>query len=285
MDLFSCSLEQRSDTVLAQMAAEVLGIPMDMVHVLSTQDTDISPFDTGSYASRQTFVTGAAVKKAALEAKEKVLTIASRKTGMCIEELDIVDAKIVEKKLNTEICSLEDIAMESYYDRINAAPITSDVSANVRINAMAYGVTFTEVEVDMKTGKIEVLEIYNVHDSGTIINPKLAEGQVEGGVSMALGYALSEQMLFDKKTGKPLNNNLLDYKLQTILDTPTIGVAFVDTYDPGASFGQKSLGENPTISPAPAIRNAVLDATGIAFNKIPMNPQAVFEKFKEAGLL
>jgi xanthine dehydrogenase molybdenum-binding subunit len=155
----------------------------------------------------------------------------------------------------------------------------------VRINAMAYGVTFTEVEVDMETGQIKVLEIYNVHDSGTIINPKLAEGQVEGGVSMALGYALSEQLLFDKKTGKPLNNNLLDYKLQTILDTPDIGAYFVETFDAAGSFGQKSLGENPTISPAPAIRNAVLDATGIAINKIPMNPQAVFEKFKEAGLL
>ena len=102
---------------------------------------------------------------------------------------------------------------------------------------------------------------------------------------MGLGYALSEQLLFDKKLGKPLNNNLLDYKLQTILDTPTIGVDFVEEADPAGSFGQKSLGENPTISPAPAIRNAVLDATGVAFNKIPMNPQNVFEKFKEVGLI
>ena len=175
--------------------------------------------------------------------------------------------------------------MESYYDRINAAPITSDTSENVRVNAPAFGVTFAEVEVDMQTGQVEVKEIYNVHDSGTIINPKLAEGQVEGGVSMGLGYALSEQLLFDKKTGKPLNNNLLDYKLQTILDTPEIGTGFVEIPDPAGSFGQKSLGENPTVSPAPAIRNAVLDATGVAFNKLPMNPQAVFEKFKEEGLL
>lgn len=175
--------------------------------------------------------------------------------------------------------------MEAFYNRIDAEPITSDVSENVRMNAIAYGVTFAEVEVDIITGKIEVLEIYNVHDSGTIINPKLAEGQVQGGVSMALGYALSEKMIFDNKTGKLLNNNLLDYKLQTILDTPNIGVAFVETYDPGASFGQKSLGENPAISPAPAIRNAVLDATGVAFNKLPMNPQAVYEKFKEEGLI
>lgn len=96
----------------------------------------------------------------------------------------------------------------------------------------AYGVSFAEVEVDMLTGKIEVLEIYNVHDSGIILNPKLAEGQVHGGVSMSLGYALSEQMIFDKKTEKNLNNNLLDYKLQTILDTPEIGTAFVELEEP-----------------------------------------------------
>lgn len=285
LQISAAEIGQGSDTVLAQMAAEVIGIPMDMVHVVSIQDTDVSPFDTGAYASRQTFVTGAAVKKAALDVREKVLNIASRKTGLNSSELDISEANIIEKQLGNFICSLEDIAMESYYDRINASPITSDTSENVRVNAPAYGVTFAEVEVDMETGKIEVIEIYNVHDSGVIINPKLAEGQVHGGVSMALGYALSEQLIFDKKTGQALNNNLLDYKLQTILDTPRIGAAFVETSDPAGSFGQKSLGENPTISPAPAIRNAVLDATGVAFNKLPMNPQAVFEKFKEAGIL
>lgn len=285
LQIGATEIGQGSDTAFGQMVAEVLGITFDMVHIISTQDTDITPFDTGSYASRQTFVTGAAVKKAAVEVREKVLAFASKKTGLHASELDIVNAQIVEKKLGRTVCSLEDVAMESFYDRINAAPITSDVSENVRVNAVAYGVTFAEVEVDMQTGQIEVLEIYNVHDSGTIINPKLAEGQVHGGVSMGLGYALSEQLLFDKKTGKPLNNNLLDYKLQTILDTPEIGAYFVEIPDPAGSFGQKSLGENPAISPAPAIRNAVLDATGVALNKLPMNPQAVFEKFKEAGLL
>ena len=155
----------------------------------------------------------------------------------------------------------------------------------MRTNAIAYGVTFAEVEVDMETGRIEVIEIYNVHDSGVIVNPMLAEGQVHGGVSMSLGYALSEQLLFDPETGRPLNNNFLDYKLQTIMDTPDIGSAFVQLHEPEGSVGQKSLGENTTISPAPAVRNAVLNATGIAFNKLPMTPQKVFEKFKQSGLL
>jgi xanthine dehydrogenase molybdenum-binding subunit len=276
---------QGSDTVFAQITAEVLGIPLDMVHVVTVQDTDITPFDTGAYASRQTFITGVAVRKAALEARDQVLAIAARKCGLTPDELDIRDCAIVERALGRTLCSLEDIAMDSYYDRIYADPIKSDVSANVRVNAMSYGVTFMAVEVDMQTGKIQVLELYNVHDSGVIINPKLAEGQVHGGVSMALGAALLEQMLFDPATGKSLNNNLLDYKLPTILDTPTIHAAFVETHDAAGSFGSKSLGECPVISPAPALRNAVLDATGVAFHKIPLYPQTVFEKFKELGKL
>jgi len=285
LQIGATEIGQGSDTIFAQMTSEVLGIPIDMIHVISNQDTDVTPFDTGAYASRQTFVTGAAVKKAAMEVKSKVLQFASRKNGLNPEVMDIVDCNIVEKTTGIVVCSLEQIALESFYDRIYSSPITSDTSVNIRTNVVAYGATFAEVEVDIKTGQITVVEIYNIHDSGTIINPMLAEGQVHGGVSMALGYALSEQMIFDEKTGRTLNNNFLDYKLQTILDTPNIGSAFVEIPDDAGSFGQKSLGENTTLSPAPAIRNAVLDATGVAFNRIPMNPQRVFEKFKEEGLI
>ena len=276
---------QGSDTVFAQITAETLGLPVDMVHVVTTQDTDITPFDSGAYASRQTFVTGIAVRKAALEVRQKVLEVATRRTGLAVAEMDIRDRMIVETSLGRTVCSLEDVAMDSFYDRLLAAPITSDTSANVRINAMSYGATFVEVEVDIQTGRVEVTELWNIHDSGTIINPKLAEGQVHGGVSMSLGAALLEQMLFDPVTGKPLNPNLLDYKLPTVLDTPKINAAFVETFDAAGTFGSKSLGECPTISPAPAVRNAVLDATGVAFQKIPLYPQVVFEKFREVGLL
>ena len=276
---------QGSDTVLAQMAAEILDLPMAMVHLVTSQDTDITPYDPGSYASRQTFVCGQAVRKAALEVRDKVLAVAARQAGLPASELVLRDRMILERTLERPVCSLEDVAMASFYDRLLAAPITSDTSANVRSNAESYGATFVEVEVDIPTGKVEVLEIWNVHDSGTIINPRLAEGQVHGGVSMALGAALLEQMLFDPRTGKTLNNNLLDYKLPTLLDTPRINAAFVETWEAAGSFGAKSLGECPAISPAPAVRNAVLDATGVAFNRIPLYPQVVFEKFRETGLL
>jgi len=285
LQIGATEIGQGSDTVFAQMTAEVIGIPADMVHVVSIQDTDISPFDTGAYASRQTYVTGMAVKKTATEVKEKILNFVHDITDIPKEILDIRDANIIYKHSGEIVMPLSEIALQSYYNTASASPITSGTSNNCRVNAMPFGVTFVEVEVDIKTGKIEILEIYNVHDSGKIINPQTAEGQVHGGVSMGIGYALYEQMLFDKKTGKPLNNNLLDYKLPTIMDIPDIGVAFVETYEPTGPFGCKSLGEPPAISPAPAIRNAVLDGTGVAFNRIPMNPQRVFEKFKEVGLI
>lgn len=284
LQIGATEIGQGSDTVLAQVAAEVLGLPLSRVHVISEQDTDVTPFDTGAYASRQTYISGMAVKKAAEAVKAKILDFVWGMTDIPAHALDLKDEQVVCKHSGEAVLPLADVALNTYYDTVFAQPITADVSNNARVNAVPYGATFAEVEVDLKTGKIEIVEIYNVHDSGTIINPRLAEGQVHGGVSMGIGYALSEQLLFDDRTGKPLNNNLLDYKLPTIMDTPEIGVAFVETNDPTGSFGAKSLGEPPALSPAPAIRNAVLAATGVAFNQLPMNPQRVFEKMRQAGL-
>ena len=140
------------------------------------------------------------------------------------------------------------------------------------------------MEVDIPLGKVKVLDIINVHDSGVLINPQLAEAQVHGGMSMGLGYALGEQLRFDDR-GRPLNGNLLDYKLPTAMDTPELNVGFVETIDPSGPYGNKSLGEPPAIPPAPAIRNAVLDATGVAVDSLPLNPQKLVEQFTAAGLI
>ena len=285
LQIGATEIGQGSDTVFCQMAAETIGIPFEMVHIISQQDTDITPFNTGAYASRQTYITGMAVKKAAEEIKAKVLDRARSMIDIPTESLDVVDAWIVYKQSGEKVRPLCEVALESYYNMDSAAPITADVTHNARVNAFAYGCTFAEVEVDMATGKVEVLEIYNVHDAGRLINPQLAEAQVHGGVTMGLGYALSEQLLFDPQTGKPLNNNFRDYKLMTAMDTPTIGVDFVETDEPTGPYGNKALGEPPAISPAPAIRNAILDATGVKINELPMRPQCLFEKFKAAGLI
>ncbi|MTV49188.1 xanthine dehydrogenase molybdenum-binding subunit XdhA [Heliobacillus mobilis] len=276
---------QGSDTVFSQMVAETIGIPLSMVHILSEQDTDISPVDLGSYASRQTYITGMAVRKAAEEIKAKVLDYAWGMTDIPAQVMDIVDGWIVYKHNGEKITPLSEIALDAHTDVVHAKPFTADVTNNARVNALAFGCTFVEVEVDIPTGKVEILEIYNIHDSGTIVNPTLAEGQVHGGVSMGLGYALYEQMLFDPKTGKPLIHNLLDYKLMTALDTPEIGAHFVNTFEPTGPYGAKALGEPPAITPAPAIRNAILDATGVKFNDLPMTPQRLIAKFQAEGLI
>ena len=139
--------------------------------------------------------------------------------------------------------------------------------------------------MEIPGGKIKVLNIVNVHDSGKLINPKLAEAQVHGGMSMGLGYALSEEMKYDPKTGRLLNGNLLDYKMPTALDHPELHALFVETEDPSGPFGNKALGEPPAIPVAPAVRNALLHATGVAVNTLPLSPQRLVEAFREGGLL
>ena len=139
--------------------------------------------------------------------------------------------------------------------------------------------------MDIPLCKIKVLDIVNVHDCGKLINPQLAAAQVHGGMSMAIGYALSEQLLYDPKTGKPLNNNLLDYKLSTIMDHPHLEAEFVENYEPTSAYGTKALGEPPAVPAAPAIRNALLNATGVSVNELPLNPHKLFVRFKEEGLI
>ena len=181
--------------------------------------------------------------------------------------------------------SLAALAEESYYSLTNSSVLTAEVSEQVKKNTIATGCCFAEVEVDIKLGKIKILHIINVHDSGKLLNPQLAEMQVHGGMSMGMGYGISEQLILDEKTGRPLNGNLLDYKLMTMLDTPDIKADFVELDDPMGPYGNKALGEPPAIPCAPAIRNAVLHATGVAFYENPLTPQRLIDGFKKAGLI
>ncbi len=275
---------QGADTVFTQMAAETTGLRLEDIHIVSTQDTDITPFDTGAYASRQTYVSGMALKQTAQMFKDKLLDYAAGMLGCEPGELDIVDSKVVDKQDGRFRISAADVALEAFYSLEKSIHITAESTYHCKDNTFSFGVCFAEVEVDIPLGKVEVLQIYNFHDSGVLINPKLAQAQVHGGMSMGLGYALSEQLLYDEK-GRPLNDNLLDYKLPTSMDTPDLGVGFVETVDPSGPYGNKSLGEPPAIPVAPAIRNAVLHATGVGLTSIPLNPQKLVEQFKAAGLI
>ena len=275
---------QGADTIFTQMASETLGISEDNVYVLSTQDTDVTPFDTSAYASRQAYVSGAALKQTAEIFVEKVLAYASKMLDKPSDMLAIKNNNIIDKNGGDALLAMEKLAMEAFYSLTDSMHITAESTYHNTDNTYSFGACFAEIEVDIPVGKIKILDIINVHDSGVLINPALAEAQVHGGMSMSLGFALSEQLLFDDKA-RPLNNNLLDYKLPTSLDTPELNVDFVETYDPTGPYGNKGLGEPPAVPSAPAIRNALLHATGIAVNSLPLNPQKLVGHFTAAGLI
>ncbi len=277
---------QGSDTAFAQMAAETLGIPFAGVHLVSTQDTDVTPFDTGAYASRQTYVGGQAVMRTAQQLKEKILDYVGLITGMNPQDLDILDGNIVVARTPaTAVMSLQDVALDAYYDKNRGGQITAEVSYKTRTNAPSFGCTFVDLEVDVPMCRVRIDEIFNVHDCGVVINPLNAEGQVHGGMAMGIGAGLFEVLMIDPDSGRIYNNNMLDYKVPTIMDIPDLMAAFVETYEPTHPYGSKSLGEPPVLSPAPAIRNAILDATGVAINELPLNPKTLFKHFKETGLI
>ena len=285
LQLGETEIGQGADTAFSQMAAEVLGISTDEVHVVSNQDTDITPFGTGSYASRQTYVGGFSISKTAGILKQKILDYAYILTNMPPSITDIKNSMIIRTTDNRELISLRDLATEALYSLSDSRHITAESTAQIKSNAYSFGCCFAEVEVDIDMCKAKLTKIINVHDCGKLINPALAKAQVEGGMSMGIGYALSEVQLVDKKTGKVLNDNLLDYKLSTCMDHPHLETAFIENPEPTSPFGTKSLGEPPVCPVAPAIRNAIMNATGVGVNELPLRPEKLYEYFDKAGLL
>ena len=285
LQLGETEIGQGADTAFSQMAAEVLGISTDEVHVMSNQDTDITPFGTGAYASRQTYVGGFSIAKTAGLLKQKILDYAYILTNMPPAITDIKNSMIIRTTDNRELISLRDLATEALYSLSDSRHITAESTAQIKSNAYSFGCCFAEVEVDIDMCKAKLTKIINVHDCGKLINPALAKAQVEGGMSMGIGYALSEVQLVDKKTGKVLNDNLLDYKLSTCMDHPHLETAFVENPEPTSPFGTKSLGEPPVCPVAPAIRNAIMQATSVGVNELPLRPEKLYEYFDKAGLL
>ena len=277
---------QGADTAYAQMTADVLGLKSYKdVHVVSCQDTDITPTGLGAYASRQTYTAGFSIRQTGLLLKEKILQYATDLTRQAVYNMDIVDGNIVRSTDGKVLMSLQELAMTAQYNAAKSEHITAESTFTIRNNAYSFGCTFADIEVDIPMCKVTVRDIINVHDCGKLINPALAEAQVHGGMSMAIGYGMGEQLLFDEKTGKPLNNNLLDYKLSTIMDHPHLEAQFVENPEPTSAFGTKALGEPPACSGAPAIRNAILNATGVAIDQNPMNAHILFRRFSEEGLI
>ena len=276
---------QGCDTAFSQMTADALGVTADKVHMVTTQDTDVSPFGTGAYASRQTFVGSFSIVQTARLLKERILKYACELTRQAVFNLDLVDNNIIRKSDGRVYMTLGELATTALYSMEHSEHLTAETTYQIKNNAYSFGCSFAEVEVDIPMCKVKLLNMVNVHDCGKLVNPQLAEAQVHGGMSMAIGYGLSEQLLFDPKTGRVLNNNFLDYKLSTMMDHPDLQAEFIENPEPTSPYGTKALGEPPAASGAPAIRNAILQATGVAVNQLPVNPHILFEKFKEAGLI
>jgi CO/xanthine dehydrogenase Mo-binding subunit len=280
---------QGSLTVLGQIAAEALGIATDDVHVVSA-DTDTTPMDTGAIASRTTYVTGNAIWLAAEAAKAILFEAAAPILGVKVSQLEAKDRKIQVKNFPQRNVSIGEVAHRSQV--VLGQPAIGSASWNPPTVAMdpdtgqgkpfatyVYATQIAEVDVDDETGEVEVLRITAAHDCGTAINPMLVEGQVEGGISMGVGMALQEEMLFDAD-GRHINPNLTNYIMPTSLDMPEITVDIVQDFDPTGPFGAKGVGEPTAVPTAAAILNAIHDAVGVRVASLPATSEKVLAAIK-----
>jgi len=270
-----------SDTILAQIAAEVLKVPVEKIIVLSS-DTDLTPFDTGAYASSTTYISGGAVEKCARKILRQLLETASKMLAISGANLLHEHGKFVDKKTKKEV-TYEDIAYFATYVK-DQYQIQAHASQTTEESPPPFIAQFSEVEVDIRTGKVRVVKFVSAVDCGQPINPVLVEGQVEGSVLQGLGFALTEDYIFDSK-GRMVNPRFWDYKLFTAADIPEMHTIIVESREETGPFGAKSVGEIAINGPAPAVANAIFDATGIRLYELPMTPERVWNKLKEAGLV
>ena len=258
-----------ADTVLCQIAAETLGVTVDDIIIYPT-DTDISPFDSGAYASSTTFVSGNAVKKAAELVRDQILGVAERMMGEQAQHLRLEGKKVISA--SGEALDMGKVAAQSIYvEKFQIEATASHVSPS---SPPPFAAQFAEVEVDTQTGQIVVVEFVSAVEAGTIVNPPLAEGQVEGAVSMGLGYALVEELIFDEE-GRCQTPTLLDYRMFKANQMPKQKVILVELFEPTGPYGVKAIAEIPTNGPAPAVANAVYHALGIRLKELPFTPERV----------
>jgi xanthine dehydrogenase molybdenum-binding subunit len=274
---------QGADIVLAQIVAETLGVSLEAIRVVNG-DTALGLWDVGVHASRTTFIAGNAARLAALDARAQVLETAAEQFGLTPEALDIRSGMIFAKDDPTRRVPLDKVVRARHFRQQGAAvvgkgwydPPNEMADENLHGNLSAtysFGTHAIEVEVDTETGRVRVLNVYAAHDVGRAINPMLVEGQIEGGVHMGIGYALTEQLLVEN--GRVLNDTLREYGIPTALDMPPIQIQLVETSDPEGPFGAKGVGELGVTPVAAAIANAIHAAVGGRITSLPITPEKV----------
>ena len=275
---------QGSETVLAQLACEELGLPMSAVSVVNS-DTDIKPWDVGVHASRTTFIAGNSALGAARKAKAKILATAAAKFDQPAEALDLRESYVVDKASGKQLIEIgklirslhfsdkAELLMTTFYyeppSQKQDKEFRGDVSA-----AYAWATQVVEVEVDTETGIVKLLKVTGAHDVGRVINRLGIEGQIEGGVVMGQGYALTENLIVEN--GVIRNPSFRDYRLVTAPEIPEIDISFIETMDGEGPQGAKGVGEAPAICVAAAVANAIYDATGVRITALPFTPEHVY---------
>jgi CO/xanthine dehydrogenase Mo-binding subunit len=280
---------QGAHTVMCQIAAEELGIPVEDVEV-SRADTDLTTFCLGAFASRLTYVSGNAVKNAATAVKKQLLEQAAEMLEANPDDLVVHDGRVSVRGAEHKSVTVADVARARLF-RHNGAPIVASGSFDAdsvlpdstrfgnESGAYNYGAQATYVEVDPETGQVKVLEYVIASDCGTVIYPIGAEGQVEGGLAQGIGYALTEGLQIDE--GRPINPNFSDYRIPSMRDMPPLRHAFAESYEPTGPFGAKGLGELNMDPTAAVISNAIFDAVGVRITTLPITPEKILRALKE----
>ena len=273
----SADMGTGSDTTLAQVAAEVLDCSPDRIVVFEA-DTDISPYDSGSYASSTAYVTGKAVEKAARQLRELILEKASQMLGQNVNELYFDGNKVYGEGKNS--ISLEQIGYGTQVSNNLALEVTETNSSPTSPPPFMVGAV--ELEIDKATGETKVRRYVSAVDCGTPLNSNLAKVQAEGGILQGIGMALTESITYNDR-GKPIENSLMQYRIPTRQDIGHIEVELVSSYEERGPFGAKSIGEVVINTPGPAIQEAIYQATGKRFYELPITPEQICMAFKEKG--
>ncbi len=268
-----------ADTVLSQIFAETLDIPVEDVIVYAS-DTDLTPFDKGAYASGTTYLSGMAVFKSAQKIKKQILKVAAAGLGEPQENLRLENKGVVSDKSGKRM-EFSQIVKRALYEK-GQFQIAATASEFSRLLPQPYAAHFAEVAVDTETGQVKVLSYVAAVDCGTPVNPKLAEGQVEGAVAMGISHALAEQVVFDDKGGVQ-NPSFTDYKIFSASDIPKVTTILVPSYEPTGPYGAKPVGELNVNGPLPAISNAIYNAIEVRLYETPFTPERVLKALKEKG--
>ncbi len=280
ISLFSGTADQGSEqqTTLRQMVAEVLGVALDDVGGCNA-DTSTCPFDSGPFSSRTVYATGIAASRAAEEVKKRLLEHAANSLNEVVAALDIGKKTVWVRANPSKRIDLGQLA------RLAGGSISGKGIHNAkkdRLFAYGFAAAFAEVEVDVETGEVKILRLVSSHDVGRAINPMIVEGQILGGAAQGLGYALTEGFYFDQRTGTALNQWFLDLRTPSILDIPDIEPVMVELGEPTHPFGAKGCSEISYVGVAPAVANAIYNATGARVTELPMTPDVILKALHDA---